>query len=246
MMPEVRHNRPFGPFPGSGGISRFRLLSLLAMAVVLCGALTGACTPADTAGEMSASEASSAETSSTEASSTEASFAEGSSIAEARVEGATTIIVVRHGERAPGDDDPHLSTEGTARANTLGWMLQDVGVSAIYSTDYNRTRETVGPLAERMGVELRIENVGPVRGEGQGPFLDFARRVVEAHTGETVVVAGHSNTVAAIVTAFGAGDVAPLTEADYDRLFVVTVSPTGVGTLLRLRFGQANPPNLPT
>jgi phosphohistidine phosphatase SixA len=154
----------------------------------------------------------------------------------------TTVVVVRHAERAPGDDDPHLSDEGAARAQTLSWMFQDAGVSTIYSTPYHRTRETVGPLAERLGLEVRLENVGGAREDGDAPYRAFAQRILERHPGEVVLVAGHSNTVPGIVTAFGAGEVGPLTTEEYDHLFVLSLPATGPPTLLRLHFGEASPP----
>jgi phosphohistidine phosphatase SixA len=154
----------------------------------------------------------------------------------------TTVVVVRHAERAPGDDDPHLSDEGAARAQTLAWMLQDAGVTTIYSTPYHRTRETVGPLAERLGLEVRLENVGGSREEGDAPYRAFAQRILERHPGEVVLVAGHSNTVPGIVTAFGAGEVGPLTTEEYDHLFVLSLPATGPPALLRLHFGEPSPP----
>lgn len=157
-------------------------------------------------------------------------------------EGLTTVIVVRHAERAPGNDDPGLSEAGAERGRTLAWMLQGVDVSAIYSTPYNRTRETVGPLAEQLGLDLRIENPGAGSGSEADGYRDFAHRIVREHRGGVVAIAGHSNTVGAIVTAFGVGEVEELSELEYDHLFIVTLSEVGQGTLLRLRFGEANPP----
>src|SRR5690242_4194887 len=44
----------------------------------------------------------------------------------------TTVIVVRHAEKATGQsDDPHLSDAGDVRARSLARSLEDAGVSAV-------------------------------------------------------------------------------------------------------------------
>ena len=57
------------------------------------------------------------------------------------------------------------------------------------------------------------------------------------HRGETVLIAGRSNTVPAVVAALAGRSVAPLREEDYDRLFVVVVPPTGPARLLKTTYG---------
>ena len=47
----------------------------------------------------------------------------------------------------------------------------------------------------------------------------FARRLLDEHRGQTVVVAGHSNTVPVLARALGATGVPDLDDSDYDDLF---------------------------
>ena len=63
----------------------------------------------------------------------------------------TTIIMVRHAERDPGLDPP-LNTEGIARAQILADVLGQNGVTAIYTMDAIRNRETAQPLATKLGL----------------------------------------------------------------------------------------------
>lgn len=70
----------------------------------------------------------------------------------------TTIIMVRHAERDPGTDPP-LNTEGAARAQTLANVLGQNGVTAIYTVDYIRNRQTVQPLADKLGLTPAIIDV---------------------------------------------------------------------------------------
>src|SRR5215213_9019578 len=67
---------------------------------------------------------------------------------------ATTIILVRHAEKAVSTSaDMALSEAGAARANELARVLGGARIGAIYTTQYLRTRQTVAPLAKALGIE---------------------------------------------------------------------------------------------
>lgn len=141
----------------------------------------------------------------------------------AQLPAATTIWVLRHAEKADdGTKDPALSDAGRARAAALAARLADTGVTVILSTGYERTRATVRPLAEASGLE--ITEYDPV------DFAGLAERV-RAIEG-TVVVVGHSNTVIPIVNALGGEAEGEMTEADYGRLYRISVEGDEVRTEL--------------
>lgn len=82
--------------------------------------------------------------------------------------GATTILLVRHGESAPavpgrpfplrdGHGDPALHPEGEHQAELVGERLAAEGVDAIYVTTLVRTHQTAAPLARLLGIEVRVE-----------------------------------------------------------------------------------------
>ena len=56
--------------------------------------------------------------------------------------------------------------------------------------------------------------------------------------GSRAVVASHSNLVHLIVERLSGVKVAPLTDVDYDRLAVVTVTGAGKGEAVVLRYGE--------
>jgi 2,3-bisphosphoglycerate-dependent phosphoglycerate mutase len=60
---------------------------------------------------------------------------------------ATKPVIVRHAEKAVGDGDPPLSLEGSIRAKVLANVVEDANVVAAHCSQYQRTRETVKPLA---------------------------------------------------------------------------------------------------
>lgn len=135
-----------------------------------------------------------------------------------------TIVLVRHAEKdAAGDPrDPGLSAEGLARAGRLAKLLARSGASRLYASEYRRTRESLAPLAELLGIE-----VTPVPAAEAGRL---ARELQELGDGAVAVVAGHSNTVPALAKALGAelpglaasphGPV--IEERDHGRIFVLT------------------------
>jgi broad specificity phosphatase PhoE len=147
----------------------------------------------------------------------------------------TTVIVVRHAEKAkdPGDGDPELTPAGQARAESLARTLRSLPVSTIYSTRYRRNRATAAPLATARKLEVQLYEAHE---EGA-----LARRIREAHRGETVVVVAHSDTVPALLEAFGAGPKLTLGDRDYDGLWVVRIEDDGRASRLDLHHGAPNP-----
>ena len=137
----------------------------------------------------------------------------------------TLFFNERHAEKTSALSDPALSPAGIDRANALALMLTDSGVTAIHSTDYKRTRQTVAPLVERTGLATRLYD--PVEPEA------LLRKLLEE--GGRHVIAGHSNTVQEIVQLI-CGD--PVSEIDvngeFDRLYIVTLRDgSPVSALLR-------------
>ena len=144
---------------------------------------------------------------------------------------ATVVYLVRHAERAEdGTNDPHISSDGEARASLLARMLADAGIQRIHSTSYQRTRETAVPLAEQLGIEVDAYDASDLPG--------LAARLRDE--GGRHLVVGHSNTTPEAVAALGGDPGGPIAEDEYDRLYVVTLTSDGATTVL-LRFGAAPP-----
>ncbi|HPF22643.1 MAG TPA: phosphoglycerate mutase family protein [Hyphomonas sp.] len=138
----------------------------------------------------------------------------------------TTIYLVRHAEKEAGDNPP-LTIVGRARADILAEELSGAGLTAIWSTDYTRTRETAKPASNRTGLPIQIYD--PSR-------LDSFAARLKATPG-TFLVVGHSNTTPDLVKQLGGKPGAPIDEArEYDRLYVVTVTRGHVNTEIR-RYG---------
>lgn len=141
-----------------------------------------------------------------------------------------TVFVVRHAEKGPESPDPSLTAAGEQRARDLARVLRDAGVSAIFASEFKRTQETVAPLAAATGLT---------------PIVIYAAnldtliaRLRELPPGSRALVASHSNLMHLIVERLSGVKLAPLTDLDYDRLDVVTVTGPGRGEVVVLRFGQ--------
>lgn len=149
---------------------------------------------------------------------------------------STVVIVVRHAERAPGSGDPPISDAGRERALALAGIGKGAGVSAVITTQFQRTRQTAAPLVEALGIT-------PVVVNSQADLAKHAAEIAAAvrqQAGKTVLVVGHSNTVPAIVAALGGPKFPDLCEPEYDRLITLVIDTTGVRTV-RTRFGAPTP-----
>ena len=73
----------------------------------------------------------------------------------------TTVVFVRHAQSAPSAELPEadwpLSEKGQAQAQALVPVLGALGVDALVSSPFLRTRETLRPFAETSGLSLRVD-----------------------------------------------------------------------------------------
>ena len=98
-----------------------------------------------------------------------------------------TYYLIRHAEKDRSDNtnrNPNLTNEGLKRADNWAKHFKGIGFDAVYSTDYNRTKQTVMPTAESNNIELQIYDPSDLKIE---TFLEKTK-------GKTVLIVGHSNT----------------------------------------------------
>lgn len=147
----------------------------------------------------------------------------------------TTVLLLRHAER----DDGSLSMYGRERAAELAHVARKAGVTAIYTTDTVRTRQTVQPLADALGLDpLIYDNSTPERIDA------FAAQLRKDHAGEVVLVVSHNPTVPLIINALG-GDPAGCSIGtaydEFDDLCLVTISGHDGVEVVDLQYGNASP-----
>jgi|ERR1043166_9676370 broad specificity phosphatase PhoE len=145
----------------------------------------------------------------------------------------TTVILIRHAEKIidPNNNDVDLSPAGQARAQELARIFGDAGINAIYATQYKRTQETVKPLADKLGLRVNV-----IDSKNTNQLLAQIRA---QNSGQTVLIAGHNNTVPEIIAALGGPKYPTIAESEYDNLFVVTVYRTGQAKVVKMKYGAA-------
>jgi broad specificity phosphatase PhoE len=135
----------------------------------------------------------------------------------------TTIILLRHAEKDTTQPnatkmtaDPPLTKAGEARAESLLTVLKIYQPDIIYSTNYNRTKATVAPLAKKYGKDILTYN--------PADLANFAEEI-RLKQSKTIVVAGHSNTTPALVNALlKQKKYESLPDSVYNKFWIVTIN----------------------
>lgn len=138
-------------------------------------------------------------------------------VISAPVLAADTVYVVRHLQKATGDDPP-LTAEGAANARKLSDILAKKRIKAIYATQTKRAMQTAEPLAKRL--HLSVQAYDP---KDPAALADK----VGKQKGAALIV-GHSNTVPDLVAKVGGKQPAPLADTDYGTIFVVRAGSSNV------------------
>ena len=158
-------------------------------------------------------------------------------IADGKAVSAPVVVyLVRHAEKDtsdPKNEDPDLTPGGQERAEALRVLLEGQDVDALYATKYLRTKNTLKPLADDRQLEVRQYEAHD--------FNNLKQQILQNHLGETVVVAGHSNTILPIIEAFGVKRPVPeIPDNKYDHIFKMTVAPDGTATVEANQFGAVS------
>jgi phosphohistidine phosphatase SixA len=150
--------------------------------------------------------------------------------------GQNAIFLVRHAEKATESNEASvpLSAAGRARAERLATVLANAGVTEIYATATDRTRQTAEPLARAR--KLEIHGYAPRDAEGKpAPGIVIDRIKKDAPAGRVLVV-GHSNTVPEILAALGHAEKVEIPSSQFDDLFLVVPKEGAAPTVLRLKY----------
>jgi phosphohistidine phosphatase SixA len=143
------------------------------------------------------------------------------------------VFLLRHADRSTSADT--LSPAGLKRAERLGHMLGETGVSVAFCSDAQRTRETLAPLQRVRGDALVITE--PEAPGGHPQHVNEIVAAIQSLPADTVVVVvGHSNTVGPIIEGLGCESIAPIQETEFDKLFLLSAAAGGEKTLLKMRY----------
>ncbi len=133
----------------------------------------------------------------------------------------TTYYFIRHAEKDRSDasnKNPNLMQKGIFRAAKWSYVLEHITFDAVYSTDYNRTKQTAQPTAEKNNVEITIYD----------PKELNSKEFIKNTKGKTVLVVGHSNTTPMFVNAvIGKEKYESIDDSNNANLYIVTISSSG-------------------
>jgi len=143
----------------------------------------------------------------------------------------TTVILIRHAERdnpSTANPDPRLNTSGKTRAKKLIHVAGQSDIRAIYNSHFTRSRETARPLAAHLGLSPLVMD------EPQ----QIKKDILSNHTGQTVLVVGHSDTLPDLINRLGAGSIPAIDDSEFDNLFIVKVFNQRSASVTRLKYGN--------
>ena len=138
------------------------------------------------------------------------------------------VFLVRHGEQASGSDDPPLTEVGQRRARALVALLKDVGLTAIYVSQWRRTMQTAQPVAQALQLEPACVPARDIDG--------LLERLRTQQAQGRVLIVSHSLTIPHVLKAFGYPEEVVIEKEEYDRLFVIVPKPTGPPLVVVLRY----------
>jgi phosphohistidine phosphatase SixA len=148
------------------------------------------------------------------------------------------IVLVRHGDTSPDvPGDRPLNALGLKRANDLAAALNDMKPTAIIATPFRRTQETAKPVASAFKLALEII---PYRGAMLESHVKEVAAAVRRHSGGSVLVVGHTNSLPPLVRALGGPQIKAICETTFDNLFMMVPAASGA-RFVQARYGAASP-----
>ena len=143
---------------------------------------------------------------------------EGKESKKERETGTSVYYLIRHAEKDRSDKsnkNPDLTKQGHNRAEYWASVFKKVPFDAVYSTDYNRTKQTAKPTAEAHELEIKTYNPFGIKMD------DFLKET----KGQTVLIVGHSNTTPNFVNRLiQREDYEPIKDDNNGNLYIVTIS----------------------
>jgi 2,3-bisphosphoglycerate-dependent phosphoglycerate mutase len=138
----------------------------------------------------------------------------------------STYYLIRHAEKDRSDTtnrNPNLTKEGNQRAVKWSEVLNQFGMNAIYSTNYNRTMSTAQPTADANNLKIKSYHPSKIN-------MDIFRKET---TGKNVLVVGHSNTTAAFANKLIGSEVyAEIKDDNNANLYIVTIEGSKISHVL--------------
>jgi 2,3-bisphosphoglycerate-dependent phosphoglycerate mutase len=137
------------------------------------------------------------------------------------------LYILRHAEKQDSSRNSPLSPKGWSMAGGLVVVLAKESINAIYTTQLARTIQTATPLAKYQQLNINEMEKKDIRG--------LIRKICTDHSGEVVVVVGHSDTIPPILERIGL----KRRKTDYGDLYEIAFS-NKEAVLTKRRYGACD------
>jgi phosphohistidine phosphatase SixA len=130
-----------------------------------------------------------------------------------------TIYLIRHAEKVQTDttDNPPLTDQGQKRAMEIVEIIDPKSIDRIYTTEYQRNLQTIAPLAEASGAEVKYyewHDWEPMLAEIKANSLRLRH----------IAICGHGNNLLPMIAHLGGEPpLASLGDFEHDKMFKVRI-----------------------
>ncbi len=141
----------------------------------------------------------------------------------------TTYYLIRHAEKNRTDKtnkNPNLNEKGLERAQNWATVFSNIHFDMVYSTNYNRTKQTAKATAIAKDLEVVFYN----------PRKMYDIPFQKATKGKTILIVGHSNTTAVFANKILGEEKYPqIDDTNNSNLYIITVTNNlKTGVLLKI------------
>uniref|UniRef100_UPI00261F263E phosphoglycerate mutase family protein n=1 Tax=uncultured Flavobacterium sp. TaxID=165435 RepID=UPI00261F263E len=127
----------------------------------------------------------------------------------------TTVYFIRHAEKADSSPNPELSEEGIKRSVRWTKLFEKTQIDVFYTTLTRRAQMTCSTIATSKQKDMI--------------FYDYAKfsiqEIIAKHSGKTILVVGHSNTIPQQINTFLGEEVyRQIDENEFGNLYTITIN----------------------
>ena len=139
----------------------------------------------------------------------------------------TTFYLIRHAEKDrsnPSEQTPNLTLKGLNRAQNWAKYFDSIPINSIYTTSFNRTKQTIIPVSKLKDITPKIYS----------PNKIDIQNFIKTNRGKNVLISGHSNTTPEMVNKLiNQPKFQDMLDSDNKSLFVVQIIDTEVSVEVR-------------
>ncbi len=136
------------------------------------------------------------------------------------MENITTVLLIRHAdidipEGVVDRNAISLNSIGKKRAQNLVNIVERAPISAVYTSDIQRSIQTAEPLIKRLQPNITHKEFNKSQ--------EIAEDILSNYKGKNVLVIHHANTVPEIIKILSNEIVGTISESEFDNFYIVNI-----------------------